>query len=120
MSDRGIHLAAATASARLLGSLRQTEDHERRWIPTVAYYTAVQLVEARLALDNYHPEKAEYRHAAVVSASPPAGVPFRKLKQLSEYWRYRGWAPTDDEIAHATRWATDLAAAIDEAWPDTG
>lgn len=112
MSSRAVHEAAATLNLSLVDRLA-----EPGWRVTVIYYAAVQKVEACLAEHREHPKRHEDRFNAACSINARVAVPWRKLKQLSEDWRYGGMEPTAEECDLALRWAADMAAAMGEDWP---
>ena len=113
MSSRAVHEAAAAVNLDLAKRLQ-----ERGWRVTAIYYAAVQKVEARLADGNDHPGRHEDRFAAALIVAPTIAVPWRKLKQLSEDWRYRGIDPTEQECQDAERWAATIALTCGETWPE--
>lgn len=116
MSSRPTHETAARANLELLD--RISPDHDRGWYVTILYYAAIQRVEAFLADANGHPRSHDERHRTCSALRPSVGPPWRKLKQLSEDWRYAGLIPELEEVRYAKRWASDMCAAISEPWPD--
>lgn len=80
------------------------------------YYAAIQKIEARLADRNEHPKTPDQRRTSGLSIEPKISTPWRKLKQLSEDWRYAGLVPSPGECTEAARWASDMAFHIGEPW----
>jgi hypothetical protein len=91
------------------------------WVPTLIFYAAVQVLDARLADDNLNPnsqgDRLAYTRVYSTDSSGPGA--YKNLKTLSESWRYGGKTPRVSEIAEAWRWAENLARALKESWPPT-
>lgn len=109
-----MHEAAAATNLALCDRLST----DPGWLVTVMYYAAIQKIEARLADRNEHPTTPDARRTAGLSIESKIGAPWRKLKQLSEDWRYAGLTPSPNECRDAERWAADMAAYIGERWPE--
>jgi len=116
VSSRAHHEAAAAVNLALAEQLRSTG--QPGWGVTVIYYAAIQKLECALSDHNEHPKRHEDRHNAGASHWPGIATPWRKLKQLTEDWRYGGLVPTSEECELGRRWAGDMAAAIKEPWPE--
>ena len=118
MSARGTHEAAARINAVLAQRHDRAGSQERPWVPTFLFYARVQLVECALADQGEHPSQHGDREALVALQWRSGSASYRQLKQLSEYWRYRGRQPSDTELRNAWAWAQELAAAVREPWPE--
>ncbi len=120
MSDRPEHLEAAGASLALAGALSEFPERpeEQAWTPTILYHVAVQLFEAAEAGFGLHYVASLTRISALSVRYPDAAASFRKLRQLSEVWRYQGTPPTNRELDLCWVWARQVAAAVDEPWPE--
>ena len=119
MSDRHIHQATAATNYAVGGSLERQGGDAPCWVPTLIFYAAMHVLDARLADYNLHMKSQGDRHAqcAVYSTDSTGPASYRKLKILSEAWRYKGDIPTSNEISQAWRWAEAMANAIGEPWP---
>lgn len=117
MSSRDAHLDAARTNASIATQLRREGSDRLVVVPTLAFYTAVQLIEAALAALGEHPFSHQDRKIALVSRWRAGAAPYENLKQLSESWRYKAMAPSADEVGRAFRWLDDVAAAVGEASP---
>lgn len=119
MSSRGTHQTAAAVNYALAQHLEALGGDALRWVPTLIFYTAVQVLDARLADAALHPGSQGDRVALtrVYSTSHFGPSAYKELKQLSEDWRYRGEPPDPGQIASAWRWAKDLADTLGEKWP---
>jgi hypothetical protein len=119
VSDRPEHLVAASTSLALAKFLaeRPGDPQERAWIPTALYHVAVQLFEAAEATYGLHYVASSSRLAALSVRYPDAAAGFRKLRQLSETWRYQGTPPSDREIGLSWAWAQQVSDIVDERWP---
>ena len=88
-------------------------------MPTLIFYTAVQILDARLADENLHPrtqgDREAYARTYSTHFTGPAG--YKNLKTLSERWRYDGKLPTAEEITSAWHWAENVAVALGARWP---
>lgn len=115
MPDREQHLTAARMNSQLASELaRDTHPTKQVWTPTVTFYAGVQVVEAALAMLGEHPRGHPDREAAIASRWPTASVPYKRLRQLSEYWRYYGRTPSNSDIRSAAVWLDALCDAIGE------
>ena len=117
MSSRPVHEAASSRNAATSAALLST-DPSHPWSVTTLYYTAVQLVEA--ALSDFGDCTADHgeRYARLHSRwGPSSAAAYRKLKQASEQWRYRGIGYAQRDVELAERWAHELIGAVGERWP---
>ena len=118
MSERPQHEVAARLNAELAEHLKHwTEPSGHAWLPTLHYYTALQLFEAAEAFFTSHHWSTDERFVAMVSRYPNAAADFRKLRQLSETWRYKGIEPSKNDLRKSSEWAHHVATVIREAWP---
>ena len=117
MSARPVHEAAANASILTARSMLRLNP-ESPWVPTIFFYVGVQIVEAALTDSNECGQDHDGRMMAIGARWPAGSGTYRKLKQLSEAWRYRGTPPGRRDVESAERWARDLAAAVGERWPE--
>lgn len=56
-------------------------------------------------------------YAGTYSSDSAGPASYKKLKDLSEAWRYKGDIPNVSYVASAWRWAEALARSMDERWP---
>ncbi|MGA3056697.1 MAG: hypothetical protein ABSE70_01475 [Candidatus Limnocylindrales bacterium] len=118
MSERPQHEVAARLNAELAERLKNwTQPGDHVWLPTLNYYTALQLFEAAEAFLGFHHGRSDDRFIALAARYPAASGDFRKLRQLSETWRYKGLQPSKDDVRKSAAWANHVASVIGEAWP---
>jgi hypothetical protein len=121
LGERHTHISAAATNYRLGKKLASTGGAYLYWVPTFAFYAAVQLIEARCADDGEHNGEHGNRLTAVYhySSGPSGSSAYRKLQERSSEWRYHARTPTAAQVDEAWRWASDIAANIGETWPPT-
>lgn len=122
MSERHTHQAAAALNYAQAKRLEAAGGHAACWVPTLIFYAAVQVLDARLADEGLHLKSQGDRMACVRAYAPDfrASAAYKELKTLSESWRYEGKAPRQDQIAQAWRWAETVAVCLGEDWPPRG
>lgn len=121
MSERHTHQAAATTSHTVATALSAHGGDEACWAPTVLFYLAVHLVDARRADDNLHTASHDIRwnDARRYGSDPRASANYKRLWDLSMDWRYKGRRPRSDEVTAAWKWTEALADSLGEPWPPT-
>jgi hypothetical protein len=121
VGERHTHQAAAATNYSVGRTLDGQGGDLSCWTPTVIFYCAVQVLYARLADNSLHPRNQGdlYAHTADLSRDSTGPAGYRKLKTLSESWRYHAARPSAQEIASAWRWAESMVISIGEPWPPT-
>jgi hypothetical protein len=99
--------------------MQELGDEFLNWVPTLIFYTCVQILDSRLADDNLHPRSQGDRqaYARTYSSHYRGPAAYKDMKTLSEGWRYDGKVPRLDEIERAWRWSETLASELGEPWP---
>ena len=122
MGERHSHEAAAATNYTLAQQLEVQGGDALCWVPTLIFYSCVQMLDSRLADDSIHPRTQGDRlaYARTYSSHYTGPAAYKDLKTLSERWRYDARYPVPDEVARAWRWAENLAAALKERWPPRG
>jgi hypothetical protein len=77
MPSKGAHLAAATANQHAIDYLCQRLNDFPGWTTTVAFYKALHIVEALLAVDGCHTDSHEERNRVL-----------KKTKRYQQIWRF--------------------------------
>lgn len=77
MPDLQAHLKAAEANRRTLDFIQQHVTHHSPWVVTIAFYTALHVVEAVLANDDIHQDKHENRHQLL-----------KRTKKYQHIWKH--------------------------------